>query len=203
MKEFWNTRYAQEGYAYGTEPSVYFKQRLEGLPLGTVLFAAEGEGRNALYTAALGYKISAFDISEEGRKKALTLAKERRLDIDYRIGQLEELAYTKQSFDALVLIYAHFLAALRRKLHQQLTNLLCPWGWLILEALGKRDPEYVAENPSVAGPKDEQMLFSEKELAADFPNFEHIELLEQETTLDEGLYHRGRASVLRLFAKKN
>ena len=65
----WNERYGQKAYAFGTEPNVFLKEQLDELNPGSILFAAEGEGRNAIYAAANGWEAHAFDISEEGQKR--------------------------------------------------------------------------------------------------------------------------------------
>ena len=52
--DFWDARYEGATYAYGTEPNVYFHQRLDALPPGRLLLLAEGEGRNAVYAAQHG-----------------------------------------------------------------------------------------------------------------------------------------------------
>ena len=70
----WNDRYSSEEFAYGTAPNNYLKEQLEKLKTGSILFPAEGEGRNAVFAAKLGWKVSAFDISAEGKNKALKLA---------------------------------------------------------------------------------------------------------------------------------
>ena len=44
----WNERYRKEEFAYGEEPNNYLKEQLSKLPVGTILFPAEGEGRNAV-----------------------------------------------------------------------------------------------------------------------------------------------------------
>ena len=73
MKEFWNQRYSELGYAYGTEPNEFFKEALlrykeELLPEHPrLLMPAEGEGRNAVYAAELGFEVTAFDVSEQAR----------------------------------------------------------------------------------------------------------------------------------------
>ena len=54
MKQFWNQRYSDKAYAYGTEPNAFFKSQLDQRPPGRILLPAEGEGRNAVYAATLG-----------------------------------------------------------------------------------------------------------------------------------------------------
>ena len=44
----WNDRYKANEFAYGEQPNNYLKEQLEKLPAGTILFPAEGEGRNAV-----------------------------------------------------------------------------------------------------------------------------------------------------------
>jgi hypothetical protein len=67
----WNERYANEEFAYGEEPNNYLKEQLTKLDAGKILFPAEGEGRNAVFAAKEGWTVSAFDISNEGLRKAL------------------------------------------------------------------------------------------------------------------------------------
>ncbi|MEZ0130354.1 class I SAM-dependent methyltransferase, partial [Flavobacterium sp. LBUM151] len=111
--ERWNDRYSNEEFAYGEEPNNYFKEQIEKLKPGTILFPAEGEGRNAVYAAKLGWTVSAFDISEEGKNKALKLAETNNVSIDYKVGELETLNYHTEQFDAIALIYAHFPAEIK------------------------------------------------------------------------------------------
>ena len=91
--ERWNDRYSNEAFAYGEEPNLYLKEQLEKLSTGDILFAAEGEGRNAVFAAKLGWNSSAFDISIEGKNKALQLAESNNVSIDYRVGELETLDF--------------------------------------------------------------------------------------------------------------
>ncbi|WP_276381764.1 class I SAM-dependent methyltransferase [Flavobacterium sp. H4147] len=198
----WDDRYKNEEFAYGTAPNNYLKEQIEKLETGTILFPAEGEGRNAIFAAKLGWQVSAFDISEEGRNKALLLAKNNNVSIDYQVGELETLDFQTEQFDAIGLIYAHFPAAIKSKIHKQLDNLLRKDGILIFEAFSKMHLEYVTKNEKVGGPKDIESLFSIEEIKADFPNYEIIELEEKEIELSEGLFHNGTGSVIRFVGRK-
>ena len=99
----WNDRYSKDEFAYGEQPNNYLKEWLEKLDAGTILFPAEGEGRNAVFAAKLGWAVSAFDISVEGKKKALLLAEVNGVTIDYQVGELQELKYNADQFDAIAL----------------------------------------------------------------------------------------------------
>ena len=198
----WDDRYKSEEFAYGEDPNNYLKEQIEKLNTGTILFPAEGEGRNAVFAAKLGWKVAAFDISEEGKNKALKLAKANNVTIDYQVGVLETLNYKAEQFDAIALIYAHFPAEIKSSIHKTLETYLRTGGIIVFEAFSKKHLEYLAINDKVGGPKDIESLFSIEEIQADFPNYEIIELEEKEIELNEGLFHNGKGSVIRFVGRK-
>ena len=198
----WNDRYSSEEFAYGTAPNNYLKEQLEKLKTGSILFPAEGEGRNAVFAAQLGWIVSAFDISAEGKNKALKLAESNNVVIDYQVGELETLNYQAEQFDVIALIYAHFPAAIKSSIHQTLETYLRKDGYIIFEAFSKKHLEYLAINDKVGGPKDIESLFSIEEIQSDFPDYEIIQLEEKEIELNEGLFHNGKGSVIRFVGKK-
>ena len=201
-KKRWDDRYAETGFAYGTEPNEYLRQQLANLKPGSILFPAEGEGRNPVYAATMGWKTTAFDISNEGRNKAMKLAAARGVLIDYKVGELHQLAFREASFDAVALIYAHFPAALKPVLIPQILTLLKPGGTLLFEAFSRKNLEYVARNPQVGGPKEPDMLYTTTELETYLAGYHFTELAETEVTLQEGLYHNGVGCVVRCVATK-
>ncbi|WP_018343752.1 class I SAM-dependent methyltransferase [Cytophaga aurantiaca] len=198
----WNERYSNEAFAYGEEPNAYLKEQLEKLNPAVILFPAEGEGRNAVFAARLGWDVSAFDISNEGKKKALQLAEKNKVKIDYKVGELSSLNYNAEQFDVLALIYAHFPAAIKSGLHKELSTYLRKGGIVIFEAFSKNNLQYVAKNPKVGGPKEMDMLFSIDEIKSDFLDFEIIELEEKIIELNEGEFHNGTGSVIRFVGRK-
>ena len=202
MKEKWDERYGQVEFAYGEEPNVFLKEQLVEIETGMALFPAEGEGRNAVYTASLGWKIDAFDLSEEGKQKALKLANLKNTQINYQVGEFQHLGYKNESFNLIALIYAHFPANNKSEYHKELSNYLKKGGLIIFEAFSKSNLENVTKNPKIGGPKDINMLFSIDEIKADFENFEIVLLEEKLVELSEGLYHNGIGSVIRFVGRK-
>lgn len=200
--ERWNERYSKEEFAYGEQPNNYLKEQLEKLHAGNILFPAEGEGRNAVFAARLGWTVLAFDISTEGKKKALRLAETNNVTIDYQVGELQALNYTAGQFDVIALIYAHFSADIKSSYHKALDKYLRKGGSVIFEAFSKKHIDYLAKDESVGGPKDIAMLFSMEEIRSDFANYEILELVEKEIELNEGLFHNGLGSVIRFVGRK-
>ncbi len=202
MKDFWNKRYGNNEWAYGEKPNEYFREQLTNFKTGKILLPAEGEGRNAVHAAKLGWDVSAFDLSFEGKAKALELAKNCRVQIDYKVGELSELIYKENYFDAIALIYAHFPAKVKSAYHKKLDKYLRKGGILIFEAFSKSHLKFSSVNKNAGGPKNVDMLFSTDEIKSDFENYKIIELVEKEVLLDEGIYHKGRSSVIRFVGKK-
>ena len=203
MKDMWDKRYSSEDYAYGTAPNDFFKQVLDKYnPQGTILFAAEGEGRNAVYAASKGLKAFAFDISIEGKRKALELAKDKQVSINYEVGDFLKMDFMKCSFDVAALIYAHFPPNILSEYHKAISDLIKPGGLLILEGFSKNNLALKKEDPKIGGPDKIEMLFSVDSIKGDFPNFEIIALEEAEVNLKEGLYHNGIAKVIRFIGRK-
>lgn len=202
MKEFWDDRYSTDEFAYGKHPNNYLKEQLEKLEVGSILFAAEGEGRNAVFAATLGWSVSAFDISTTGKNKALRLSEAQNVSIDYQVGELRTLYYDNNQFDAIAFIYAHFPADIKSQYHKTLDKYLMKGGTVIFEAFSKNHLAYNSVNEKIGGPKDINMLFSKEELKSDFANYEIVELDEKEIELNEGLFHNGRGSVIRFVGRK-
>lgn len=198
----WNERYSQEEFAYGEQPNNYLKEQLEKLNTGTILFPAEGEGRNAVFAAKAGWMVSAFDISVEGQNKAFRLAEANNVTISYEVGELQTLSFQPGQFDVIALIYAHFPADIKSMYHRALDKYLRKGGIVIFEAFSKKHIDYIAKNEKVGGPKDIDMLFSIEEIRSDFDNYEIIELAEKEIELKEGLFHNGEGSVIRFIGRK-
>ena len=198
----WNDRYRKEEFAYGKQPNNYLKEQLVKLPVGSILFPAEGEGRNAVFAAQLGWAVSAFDISSEGKTKATRLAQENHVTIDYQVSELETLNYIQEKFDAIALIYAHFPADIKSRYHMILSNYLRKGGVAIFEAFSKTHIDYITKNPQVGGPRDLPSLFSMDEIRTDFQHYEIIELEEKEILLSEGMFHNGVGSVIHFVGRK-
>lgn len=202
MKEFWNNRYKIEDSAYGYEPNEYFKRQITKLESGKILLPAEGEGRNAIFASKLGWQVSAFDMSEQGKIKAEKLAKKNNVKIDYKIGEFGELKYEEEQFDVIGLIYAHFSADQKSKYHKALDRYLRKGGTIIFEAFSKKNLDLNAKNINTNGPKDIDALFSTDEIKKDFSNYEIVELKEETLNLNEGKYHKGLSSIIRFVGTK-
>jgi len=200
---FWDARYSEKEFAYGQEPNQYFKEKLIGLSPGKLLLPAEGEGRNAVYAAQLGWDVTSFDPSESGKGKALRLALNRNVQINYEVFDAANfLQHNNNTFDLVGFCFTHFPGTDRAMLHQKLAHAVRPGGHVIFEAFAKGHERYNEKQPEVGGPKDPDMLFSKNELKTILEGFDILELNTTEVQLSEGKYHQGLGLVVRAFAVK-
>lgn len=197
MKELWDNRYKSEEFIYGLEPNLFLASYLKEIKPGKILLPGDGEGRNSVYAAKLGWNVTAFDYSESAQEKAVRLAVLNNVDINYYTIDVESFGLTEK-YDLIAIIYLHLPPTLRSDFHKKLNAFLNPGGRIILECFSKEQ----LGNKS-GGPKNEKLLYSLEDIKSDFSDY-HIEMLEKtETDLNEGPLHQGDASVIRLIAQKN
>lgn len=197
MQQTWDERYGTPEYVYGKEPNKWFREFIDTHAPGRILLPGEGEGRNAAYAARHGWAVDALDQSANARAKALALAAEQNVVINYWIIDLLNVGPLPERYDAIGLIFIHKTPAQRDIIYPLLKNTLRPGGFIVLEAFTKEQ----LKNTS-GGPKDPDMLFSREELLSDFRDMDMLVLTEHEEHFEEGLLHRGVANTIRMIAQK-
>lgn len=195
----WNERYSQPGFAYGSEPNDFLAANAARyLPAwGEVLCLAEGEGRNAVFLAQQGFRVTGVDQSEKGLEKAQALAKRRGVEITTLVADLSDFDLGSARWDGVVSIWCHTPPALRARLHRSVVSSLRPGGALILEAYTPDQLSY-----RTGGPPSADLLMT---LAGVTAELEGLEIVHGEETLreiHEGEYHNGLSAVLQLVARK-
>jgi SAM-dependent methyltransferase len=197
MKEFWDERYSSDEFIYGKAPNEYYKKIIDKLTPGKVLFLGEGEGRNAVYAAKLGWEADAYDFSDTGKEKSLKLAQENNVNINYTVTDLKHFTPLHNHYDLAVIIFLHLDEETRHEVHQKVFESIKPGGRLIFEVFEKDQINY-----SSGGPKNVDMLYSLEEVFEDFQDLELEEFSKKEIDLDEGPKHKGPAMVIRLHGVK-
>jgi SAM-dependent methyltransferase len=196
MQQFWNQRYAENEMVYGYSPNKFFKLFIDLHTSGTLLLPAEGEGRNAVYASEKGWQVDAFDFSEIAKEKALKYAASKNILINYTLQNMAEFVATNQ-YDAVALCYVHLPDPFRNRFHQEVYKAVKPGGFILLEAFAKNQLKY-----NSGGPKDIDMLYAKADICKDFPLLDFKTCEEIELVLDEGPFHQGKASILRLIGQK-
>ena len=120
------------------------------LPKKKILCLADGEGRNSVYLAGLGYEVTAVDSSKVGLEKAQQLAKAKGVTITTVHADLADYDIGTQQWHGIVSIFCHVPPQLRRKLHRKIYPALVAGGVLLLEAYTPKQLEFKTGGPSVA-----------------------------------------------------
>ncbi len=193
----WDERYSEPGFAYGTEPNDFLRERAAQLQPGRTLSLAEGEGRNAVFLAGLGHEVTAVDASAVGLDKARQLAAERGLDIDTRVADLAAFEIEAGGWDNIVSIFCHLPPEVRRRLHRAVVAGLRPGGMLLLEAY---TPAQIALG--TGGPPVAELTMTLGALREELAGLNFLHAAEREREVIEGRYHTGRAAVVQVLARK-
>ena len=195
-ESFWNKRYANGGYLYGTEPNVFLAEHCSLLN-GPVLSLSEGEGRNAVFLASRGLDVLGVDISAVALEKAKKLAKSRGVEIKTALADLATYIPEGNHYGSVISISAHLPSAVRNRLYPLIERSLKSDGIIILEAYSENQL-----SRDTGGPKDADMLMTIDKLNREFPNLEPLLLREVEREVSEGEGHTGIASVVQFIARK-
>jgi len=191
----WDKRYSEPGYAYGTAPNDFLVSVVDRIPKGRVLCLAEGEGRNAVYLAGLGYDVVAVDASPVGLQKTRDLAGSRGVHIETVHADLADFTIRPGTYTGIVSIWMHLPSALRAPLHAQVVHALRPGGAYVLEAYTPAQPAL-----GTGGPKDRDRLMDGATLREELAGLDLEVCRELERSVDEGLYHKGRSAVVQVLA---
>ena len=197
--DFWDQRYGGDDLVFGHEPNQWLTANEDLIKAGmTALLPGDGEGRNGVWLAERGLKVTSVDASPVGAKKAQQLAASRGVSINAEITDLRDWEAPQGEFDLLVLAFLHVGPDDRTELHRKLALTLKPNGLLLLEGF---TPDHLGYGKG--GPPATDMMFSEDRLRNDFGehlDIEHLEALKTELPASER--HGGPAAVIRLRARR-
>jgi len=95
---------ATDGFA--TTPSAIVVETIDGLTPGTALDAGMGQGRNAVYLARQGWKVTGFDLSAEAVKAAKANAARAAVAIEAVKASYADFDFGTARWDLIVLTFA-------------------------------------------------------------------------------------------------
>lgn len=201
----WDNRFAGEDFAYGKEPNVWLAERISQIPppeQNKALIPADGEGRNAVWCARLGWNTEVFDLSAQGKIKCEMLAAEHGVSVDYEIADLKELQLAEEQFDLIAFSWFHTPSTLRKEKFCNFMPALKKGGHLITEGYHKTQMPMDS-----GGPKSLDLLWDLDEILEEFLDslpgevkIEHAAVTS--TILEESELHTGLARVVRLHLRR-
>ena len=194
----WDERFSIEDYLFGAEPAqALVKLEHYLIPQGDTLVIADGEGRNSVYLASKGFKVTATDASTVANVKAKALAASRNVAVDYQVEDFFDIDWSAKQYDNIVGIFFQFIPP--DKIKQVLTALrtaIKKGGTLLIHGYTPQQIEL-----ATGGPKDVSLMYT-KELFEDM--FENVEILvnkEYQMQLTEGSGHNGPSALIDFVAQ--
>jgi SAM-dependent methyltransferase len=194
----WDDRYGEAGFAYGTDPNDFLAASLHHLPpTGSILCLADGEGRNSVFLAEHGYRVTAVDSSPVGIEKGRVLAAERGVAITACVADLADYPLPDDTYDAIISIFCHLPPPLRRRLHGRIPFSLKSGGVFLLEGYTPRQLDL-----GTGGPPVKELLMELATIREELSPLRIIHGIELEREVREGRLHTGLGSVVQLIAVK-
>ena len=193
----WDERYSAEEYAYGTKPNEFLEAYVSRIPKGEVLSLAEGEGRNAVFLAKQGYKVTAVDSSVVGLNKARKLAEESGVEVEFIHADLADFDLGEDSWDGIVSIFVPLPSSIRKQLHKRVEAALKRGGVFLIEAYTPNQLKH-----GTGGGNSADVMQTRESLSLELAGLKFKHLVELEREVIEGAYHTGLGSVVQAIASK-
>jgi len=196
---FWDSRYAEDSYLFGTEPNEFLARegwRLE--PGWHALAVADGEGRNGVWMAQQGLRVTSIDVSPRACEKARALAAARGVELDIRNVDFTDSDMGTAAFDTVVAIFIQFAPpGTREALFDQMVQALKPGGLLFLKGYRPEQVDY-----GTGGPPYREHMYTMDLLETQFAGLEWLHSASYDAPVREGRGHDGMSALIELVARK-
>jgi SAM-dependent methyltransferase len=156
----WDHRYADADLVWSAEPNRFVAEELADLPPGRAVDLAAGEGRNALWLAGLGWRVTAVDFSAVALDKGRQLARRASVEVDWLVADV--LGYAPAGgFDLVLVAYLQLPAHQLATLWANAAAALDPGGTLLVVG---HDVTNLTDG--TGGPQDPALLYDPDTIAA-------------------------------------
>jgi len=195
----WNERFSTEGYLFGTAPNAFLAAQEHRLRPGmSALSVADGEGRNSVWLARQGLRVTAFDFSPVAIQKARELARRSGVEVELSVADTSYWDWDARRFDCIVAIFIQFSAPPERaRIFHGMIRALNPGGLLILQGYTPKQIEY-----RTGGPSHAENMYTAELLRDSFGALEILHLAEHEDVVSEGNAHHGVSALIDLVARR-
>ena len=132
---------------------------------GTALDLGAGDGRNAVWLAERGWRVTAVDFSTVALERGRSLAAKVGVQVDWRPVDLLAWTPAAEAFDLVTLFFLHLPPAERRVVYAKAAAAVRRGGTLLVVG---HDRSNLASG--AGGPQDPAVLFSPDEIAGELPD---------------------------------
>ncbi len=170
-RQAWDERYSARDYVWTVEANQFVEAELSDLAPGEAIDLGAGEGRNAVWLALRGWKVTAVDFSPVGLEKAARLAADN--DVSIEIVEADATTYRPQGLVDLVAVsYLQLPPDGRRAVLEHAKTWLRPGGTVFVIAHDRRNI-----SDGYGGPSSPEVCYSVDETVAALDGLE-IEIAE-------------------------
>ena len=182
-REDWDARYAEKELLWTAQPNRLFAAEVEGIEPGRALDVACGEGRNAVWLAEQGWRVTGIDFSEVALGKAAELARARGVEVEWVAADVLVHEPPPGAFDLVAVLYLQLPHDELARALRRAARAVAPGGALIV--LG-HDTRNLTDG--YGGPRDPSVLFTPADVVASLDDLvvERAETVERTVTLDDG-----------------
>jgi Fe2+ or Zn2+ uptake regulation protein/SAM-dependent methyltransferase len=181
----WDERYAGRAYLWDVQPNVFVERHVRDLEPGTAIDLAAGEGRNAVWLARRGWKVTAVDFSPVGLEKAQRLAADQGVAERVDVIEADVLSWQpREPVDLVLIAYLQVAAAQRRVVLEHAAAWVRPGGRVLVVAHDRSNLEH-----GYGGPPTPDVLYDLDETLAALAGLE-VELAEvarREVETEDGI----------------
>jgi len=198
-QQTWNERYASSEYLFGESPNEFVRAAASHLADGqSVLCVADGEGRNSVWLAERGLRVTAFDFAQNAVDKARQLAQRRNVSVDFHVADIETWRFEAARYDAVVAIFIQFLGPKARDdVFARMQSAVKPGGLFLLEGYRPEQLQYRTGGPGVI-----ENLYTREWVEHAFADWQMLLLREYDAVLHEGTRHSGMSALIDVVARK-
>ena len=156
--EEWDSRYAGSDRVWSAAPNAWVARAIRGWFTGRALDLGAGEGRHAVWLAALGWQVTAVDFSAVGIERGRYGAQEVGVDVDWVVADVRTWEPPAgATFDLVLVAFLH----LEDDVIARARGWLAPGGALFVLGHALRNL-----TEGVGGPQDARLLHTEGEYRA-------------------------------------
>ena len=166
-REDWDRRYAATQLLWSAGPNQFLVAEVDDLEPGRGLDLACGEGRNAVWLAQRGWRVTAVDFSEVAIARARDRATHEGVDVDFHCADLLDFEPEPGAYDLVVILYLQIPADERRLVLSRASRALAPGGTFLLVG---HDLENLVRG--VGGPRDPDVLYTPDDIARELRGLE-------------------------------
>jgi len=180
-RQAWDDRYAARDLVWGAEPNRFLVEETAGMAPGRALDLAAGQGRNAVWLAERGFRVTGVDFSEVGLAKARELASARGVEVEWVAADLDSYEPEPGAFGLVTVLYLQLPEPELTPVLKRATAALAPGGTILVVS---HDLTNLSEG--AGGPRDPAVLATPESLAAPLPTVwvQRAERVRRPTTVD-------------------